>query len=158
LATPLPEALEMMRILEENPRLWTVFGARVQLLGRRIERKAYRQYRGRVVATIVSTMLRLAIYDTQCGAKMFRRNPSVRRLFEKPFLSRWIFDVEILARLLTLPEDIRPRPEQAIYELPLKAWIDVEGSKVKPGDFFKAMIELLRIRNRYLAGGRSQAR
>ncbi len=150
LATPLPEAVEMMSILASLPHLWMVFGARVQLLGRRIERQAHRHYLGRVFATVASNLLRLAIYDTQCGAKLFRRTPHNRALFAKPFLSRWIFDVEILARLLSLPASLRPRPEEVIYEYPLRAWIDVAGSKVKPTDFFKAMYELSVINRTYL--------
>lgn len=142
LATPLPAAIDMLHILEQQPNLWMIFGARVQLLGRRIARKPHRHYLGRVFATCVSVMLRLPIYDTQCGAKIFRRNAHLRSLFAEPFVSRWIFDVEIIARFLRLPSGSSPAPAEAIYEFPLDYWKDVDGSKVRPFDFFKALRDL----------------
>jgi dolichyl-phosphate beta-glucosyltransferase len=148
LATPLPTAIEMLQVLDTNSNLWMVFGARVQLLGRHIHRKPQRHYLGRVFATCVSMLLGLPIYDTQCGAKLFRRTPQLRTLFAEPFLSRWIFDVEIINRFMHLPESSRPKPEEAIYEFPLKYWKDVDGSKVKPFDFFKALADLYKIFSR----------
>jgi dolichyl-phosphate beta-glucosyltransferase len=145
LATPLPAAVDMLKVLEATPNLWMIFGARVQLLGRHIDRKPHRHYLGRVFATCVSVLLKLPIYDTQCGAKIFRRTPPLRRLFEEPFVSRWIFDVEIIARFMKLPAGSTPRPEDAIYEYDLMSWRDVDGSKVKPLDFFKALGDLYRI-------------
>ncbi len=145
LATPLESSIEMLKVLDENPTLWMVFGARVQLLGRHIDRKPQRHYLGRVFATCVSVLLGLAIYDTQCGAKLFRRTPLLRNLFAEPFVSRWIFDVEIIARFMRLPVDSRPLPEEAIYEYSLPYWKDVDGSKVKPHDFLKALADLYKI-------------
>ena len=142
LATPLPSAIEMLKVLEQEPALWMIFGSRVKLLGRQIDRKPHRHYLGRVFATCVSVLLGLPIYDTQCGAKLFRRTPHLRTLFAEPFVSRWIFDVEIIARFLRLPPGTAPHPEQAIYEYSLPYWKDIDGSKVKPFDFFKALFEL----------------
>jgi len=145
LATPLETIEEMLSILAERPQVWMVFGARVQLLGRHIERKTHRHYLGRVFATIVSIMLGLPIYDSQCGAKLFRRTPHTRSLFAKPFVSRWVFDVEILARFLRLPNTQRPAPNDGICEYPLPIWRDIDGSKVKPLDFFRALMDLFKI-------------
>lgn len=145
LATPLPYALDMLEVMDANPRLAMIFGARVQLLGRHIDRKPHRHYLGRVFATFVSVLLKLPIYDTQCGAKIFRRTPYLRTLFADPFVSRWIFDVEIIARFMRLPAEVAPPALDAIYEFPLLSWKDVDGSKVKPFDFFKALRDLYRI-------------
>ena len=95
LATPLGVVLDFRRLLAERPDLEMVFGARVLLLGRNIQRNALRHYLGRVGATAISSFLRLAVYDTQCGAKLFRATPEMRACFEEPFVSRWLFDVEI---------------------------------------------------------------
>lgn len=151
LATPLDAVPAFVQRLEDEPRLRLVMGSRVKLLGRRIERSPVRHYLGRVFATCVSIVLRLGVYDSQCGAKLFRADPPLmRHLFTEPFGSTWVFDVEILARLiefLRAGEDVTV--EQAVYELPLASWRDVAGSKVKPADFVRAAVDLAAIGRRY---------
>lgn len=148
LATPLTAIAPFMDLLTGNTELDMIFGARVKLLGRNVERKASRHYLGRAFATAASLVLRLPIYDTQCGAKLFRCTPEMRAVFEKPFLSRWIFDVEIIARYISLMKS----PDEAarrIYEFPLDSWADVKGSKLAPRDFARAAYDLFKIRQRY---------
>src|SRR5258706_1380447 len=90
LATPLSELPLFLAVLAARPAIEMVYGARVRLLGREISRRANRHYFGRVGATLISQTLGLAVYDTQCGAKLFRVNDTIREVFAKPFLSRWI--------------------------------------------------------------------
>ncbi len=112
-----------------------------------------RHYPGRVFATLVSIALRLPIYDTQCGAKLFRVSPEIRALFEAPFRSNWAFDVELIARFLRARRLAGgPPPEDAIYEKALHQWRDVAGSKVKPWDCILALFELWVIYWTYLRG------
>ncbi|HEY2094288.1 MAG TPA: glycosyltransferase [Thermoanaerobaculia bacterium] len=147
LATPLAELPLFLDIMRERPAIEMVYGARVRLLGRTISRQESRHYFGRVGATLISRTLGLAVYDTQCGAKLFRVNDTIRQLFATPFLSRWIFDVEILARFVKARG--RDAAARAIYELPLRAWKDVQGSKLRSTDFLRALRDLWRIRAAY---------
>jgi len=150
LATPIELVSNLLAVLNSRPAIEMVFGSRVQLLGRRVERRAVRHYLGRVFATVVSSVLRLAIYDTQCGAKLFRVTPQIQKIFDQPFLSRWVFDVEILARYLAAYGHDVKHLEQAIYEYPLEVWTDVAGSKVHAVDFFIAFWDVFRIYRKYL--------
>jgi len=149
MATPLAQIEDLAGVLAAKPEIVMVFGSRVKLLGRDIQRRAIRHYLGRVFATAVSMVLRLPVYDTQCGAKLFRVTSETRGLFAERFGSRWVFDVEILARFIQGRGYDIASVEQAIYEYPLPAWRDVAGSQVKPADFFRAFFEVLAIHRRY---------
>ena len=150
LATPLAAALQLRSLLEERPELDLVLGARVVMLGRRIERRALRHYLGRAAATAIALSLGLRVYDTQCGAKLFRVTPVLPGLFAEPFAARWIFDVELLARLL-VARGGRGAGADRICELPLESWRDVPGSKLRLGDYLRAAGDLWRIHRRYLS-------
>lgn len=149
LAAPLSELDAFVALMEAKPDLEIVFGSRVKLMGRTIERIAWRHYLGRVSATLVSATLALPIYDTQCGHKLFRTTDLLARVFAEPFSTNWLFDVEILARFLTMDPRGRAHVAKMIYELPLTQWVDVRGSKVKPADFARSLREVWQIKHRY---------
>jgi dolichyl-phosphate beta-glucosyltransferase len=159
LATPLEAIPEFVAHLDAHPDVLIAFGARVRLLGRQIERRLARHYLGRIFATVVSLLFGVPVYDTQCGAKLFRIVPGVVRLFEAPFRSRWIFDVEILARFLRDRHDLEMQAiDEVIHEIPLRRWKDIAGSKVKPRDFLEAFFELWTIRRGWLRAAPVPAR
>ncbi|MFV2069346.1 MAG: glycosyltransferase [Pirellulales bacterium] len=154
LATPLDEIPRFLDSLRNDPRRRMVLGARIRLLGRSIERRPLRQFLGRAFATVASAVLRLPIYDTQCGAKLFLVTDELRQAFAQPFRSNWIFDVEVVARLILLwPDGRQAAMEGAICELPLGRWRDVAGSKVRPTDFLRAVGELADIYWSYVRRG-----
>ena len=151
LATPLDAVHPFIDLLRVDPRLHIVLGSRVRLLGRRIERRAMRHYVGRVFATAASLTLRLPVYDTQCGAKLFRSTPALSAVLSAPFLSRWVFDVEMIARFGALDGPYSPDVAQReIHEHPLMRWHDVRGSKLRSSDFVRAALDLLRIHRHYI--------
>jgi len=157
LATPLDEIPRFVDTLETHRGRDVVFGSRVRLLGRAIDRRAVRHYLGRLFATVASFVLDLPVYDTQCGAKLFRASDEARGLFGERFTVNWTFDVELIARLqASRLRSGNPRDASAaIYELPLNVWHDVAGSKVKPQDFFKAFFEMLSVYRKYGRGSRA---
>ncbi len=157
LATPLDALPGFFETFGQNPAIEMVFGARVQLLGRHIERRAARHYAGRVFASVVSVLLRMKIYDTQCGAKLFRVTNDTRKIFADPFLSKWVFDVEILARYQALLSRTPEQLQHVIYEYPLEKWTDIDGSKVRARDFLIAFVDVFRIYRKYLARPITQA-
>lgn len=140
LATPLSEVARLRAVLEAEPSRWLAMGARVAALGARIERRALRHVAGRLVATAIARTLRMTTYDTQCGAKVFRVAGTPPGLFDAPFVTRWLFDVEVLLRL--------PAPASMVVEVPLLRWTDVPGSKVGPLAFPRAFFDLWRLRRR----------
>ena len=143
LATPLRAVDDFLAVLRTRPTVECVLGARVLLMGRDIRRRATRHYLGRVFATAVSHALDLPVYDTQCGAKVWRVTPGTASLFAAPFRSAWIFDVEMIARYLRLPvpPDEPPRRDR-LYELALAEWHDRPGSKLRWYDFARAVVDL----------------
>lgn len=150
LATPLAALHEFRSILRQRDGIRLVMGARVVLLGRRIERKPLRHYLGRAAATLTSFVLGIAVYDTQCGAKLFRAGELTRSLFAEAFVSRWVFDIEILARMIQQRGGDRVALESEIVEVPLTAWSDIRGSKLRTFDYGRALVDLWKIRRSYL--------
>lgn len=146
LATPLDMLPNFLVLFHQRPHLNIVMGARVKLLGRKIERKVSRHYLGRVFATAASILLDLSVYDTQCGAKMFRVNEHLIKMFAERFKTNWIFDVEFIARYMQLHRNLpRLERESTLCEIPLPEWRDVRGSKIKPYDFIRSFFDLFKI-------------
>ena len=116
-----------------------IFGSRIYKLGSKIKRSYLRHISGRVFATIVGFLLKIQCYDSQCGAKLFRKN-LINIAFNKPFISKWIFDIEIILRL----------KNQVIIEYPLMFWHDCKGSKIRIiPDIIEIILDLFKIRKCY---------
>jgi dolichyl-phosphate beta-glucosyltransferase len=156
LSTPLEEIPRFVVALDERPELLGVMGCRIRRLGAAVERQTARHYLGRVFATIVSMMLGIGVYDSQCGAKLFRTGREVSEIFAAPFLSKWVFDVELIARLISGRSDGGDAEAATpLLELPLPEWHDVEGSKLRPHHMLLALVDLLNIYRVYRLNGYS---
>jgi glycosyltransferase involved in cell wall biosynthesis len=146
LATPLDAIADLAATLDKNPALDLVMGSRIKHLGADIQRSVFRHYTGRVIATFISNVLKLPVYDTQCGAKLFR-NRVVSALFEEEFISPWLFDVELIARLIR--QYGRAAVLERVVEYPLRQWIEMSDSRISSGYVFKMWYELYRIHQTY---------
>lgn len=144
-ATP-PREIERIYELYREKSYQLVLGCRLQRLGARITRKSLRHYVGRIAATLISLTLRLPTYDTQCGAKLIRSG-LVSTAFGDPFGSRWLFDVELLARCRNAMG--RQTFRLAAIEEPLLEWADVAGSRLNARDFLRIPKELWALHRTY---------
>jgi glycosyltransferase involved in cell wall biosynthesis len=142
LATPPSEVLRLLALFQGRPQFDVLLASRVKLLGRTIDRNAGRHYLGRVFATAASLVLRMPVYDTQCGAKLLRRSPALTHALAEPFRGRWTFDVELLGRLVTGAPGIAPVPLARIHEEPLLLWRDVGESKLNTTQVLQAGLDL----------------
>ena len=140
LATPFSELEKLIQFSIQNPNYLLVMGARIKLIGNQVKRSLKRHYSGRIFATIVSQfVLKVAVYDTQCGAKVIDFE-TAKHIFSKPFLSKWLFVVELLKRLQKIHN-----LKEVVKEIPLEKWEEIGNSKIKVIDFFKIPFELLKI-------------
>lgn len=151
-ATPVAELSRLVQICCDG-KLEVVVGSRVGLLGHEIDRSLARHYTGRVFGTISSLVLGFQIYDTQCGAKVFKVGPALRAAVATPFASRWAFDVELLGRLAH-----HHRGLSGFLEVPLVRWHDVAGSKLSLAASLRSTADLLRIRRALRGYGGSPER
>ncbi len=140
LATSLEECLAMTQYLDHK--ITFVFASRIKRIGAVIERSYYRFFIGRVIATGISYILNLGVYDTQCGCKVFSKELA-DEVFKQPFISKWLFDVEIFDRIIKFYG--RDKVLEKMIEIPLVKWIDAGDSKVKASYFFKLWIDLYKI-------------
>lgn len=142
LSTPLFEITTLKNAIFKNPDYKIAFGSRVKTLGTKIIRNPFRHYLGRIFATFASIILHLAIYDTQCGAKLIK-SEIIPDIFSTPFKSKWFFDLEIFHRIMKLIN--YERAEKYMIEIPLYQWIDKGKSKISLTYWLKVPYELLKL-------------
>lgn len=154
LATPLSTVLDFLNVMERHAAVDVVWGTRLPLLGHHIDRDFVRRQIGRVNSALSAVAAGVPIHDALCGAKMFRSSPRLSAVLSEGFHSRWVFDVELLARLSSLIGQEQTTSLQAcMYEFPLEQWDEIKGSKLRPTDFARAFIDVAAIFWRYRLRG-----
>lgn len=138
LATPLAEVRRFVQAFEWNESAELVIGSRWPHLGARIDRTVFRSCTGAFMKFLIRWVLTVPVYDTQCGAKVMTRALAAR-LFARPFVSRWLFDVELFRRMG------RRAVLRSVRELPLDDWRDVGGSKMTFRAAVFSVFDLFRI-------------
>ncbi len=147
LATPLDQIDPFLEILKADPSISMVFGVRNDGQGTIVERAFFRHAVGNCFAWFSSRFFTLPVYDTQCGAKLFRYTPHLRHAFEKTFLTKWLFDIEIFARLSKEQGAAATLPQVRSVIIPV--WKDIGGSKVRFSDYLLSFSQFLKIYRSY---------
>ncbi len=140
LATSLEECYSYLQYLQDGKTF--IFASRILKIGSIVDRKFSRFLSGRVIASFISNILDIKVYDTQCGCKLFTKEIATLA-FREPFISKWLFDVEIFSRIIT--HYGKPEALELMDEIPVKRWIDKGDSKVKLSYFFRLWVDLYRI-------------
>ena len=130
----------------DNSDFKIVSGSRMSRMGANITKESARKIISMSINLIIRTILRMPFNDTQCGAKIMDRSV-VPLLFEKPFITKWLFDVEIFMRMRK--HYGKDKAEAFICEQPLKRWIHADGSKLSMKDSVKIVGQLAKIAYTY---------
>jgi hypothetical protein len=140
-------ANEVARLISQLPNPCPMpsafFASRIKMLGRKVERLLKRHLVGRVYATLVSELLDIPVYDSQCGLKLVPRM-AYERVADRLEITGFAFDVELMVALL----DNGCR----IEEVPID-WSEVPGGKVKLfSDSWRMARDVWRVRRKRTAG------
>jgi glycosyltransferase involved in cell wall biosynthesis len=141
LSTDFRDFKDLVKTLHRDDKLM-VFGSRNMGTSSGIERDFMRNLFSKFIKHFIGMILGLPIRDTQCGAKVFKRE-IVPFVYGKSFLSRWLFDVEIFLRLKKYlgKENVM----KSILEQPLMRWVHVDDSKLGMKDALKIPFNLTQI-------------
>ena len=143
LSAPIEEADKLLAALDAT-------GADAAIGSRALDRKLIgvhqpwrREFAGRCFNLLVRIFTGLALHDTQCGLKLFRRG-STRRAFELQRVERFGFDPEVLFLI--------ERFGGKIVEVPVR-WNDNPATKVHfLRDSTRMFLDLIALRWRALTG------
>lgn len=131
-----------------------VNGSRISRMGATIAKESARQIISMTINFIIVSILGMPFKDTQCGAKIMRKE-LIPIAFDKPFLTKWLFDVEIFMRMKK--HFGKNKAQQIICEQPLKRWVHEDGSKLSMKDSLKIGFQLMSIYWSYNFGGSQKA-
>ncbi|MFE3251124.1 dolichyl-phosphate beta-glucosyltransferase [Streptomyces sp. NPDC059209] len=103
-----------------------------------VRQRPLREWLGRLGNRLIRLVAVRGIRDTQCGFKLFDGDKA-RAAFAASRLDGWGIDVEILRHFR--------RAGWPVAEVPVR-WSHQTGSKVRPADYGRVLLELLRLRTR----------
>ncbi len=119
-----------------------VSGSRMSRMGADITKESARKLISMSINLIIRTILKMPFNDTQCGAKVMDKS-LIPLLFNKPFITKWLFDVEMFMRMRKYYG--KTKAKELICEQPLKRWIHADGSKLSMKDSVKIVGQLAKI-------------
>lgn len=101
-----------------------------------VHQPTYKKIFGNLGNILIRAFAVPGIRDTQCGFKCFAKD-FVEGIFPLLEIDRWAFDVEILA--------LAKKRGYKIQVIPV-VWKNRKESKVKIGDYFKTLLDLVKIK------------
>jgi len=104
----------------DSQALPALFASRVKMLGRSVDRQFKRHLLGRVFATLVSELLDIPVYDSQCGLKLVPRE-AFQSVHPQLKVNGFAFDVDLLVALID--------QGTPVIEVPID-WHEEPGGKV----------------------------
>lgn len=119
-----------------------VSGSRISRMGADITKESARKIISMTINMIIQKILGMPFKDTQCGAKIMDKEIA-STMFNKKFITKWLFDVEIFMRMRT--HFGKNEAKRMICEQPLKRWIHADGSKLSMKDSVKIVGQLAQI-------------
>lgn len=122
-----------------NSKYKIVSGSRISRMGANIAKESSREIISKTINLIIRKILGMKFQDTQCGAKVFTKEV-IPLLFEKPFLTRWLFDVELFLRMRKYYG--KDKVQSLLCEQPLNRWVHEDGSKLSMKDSIKIVGQL----------------
>ncbi|MFV0604791.1 MAG: glycosyltransferase [Niabella sp.] len=146
IATHPEEWLQMAKYKEKFPQFFAIVGSRIQRLGANISRTDNRSFFSSIIKKIIRSILKTRFQDTQCGAKIFHRS-LIPFLFNKPFMSPWLFDVEIFLRLQK--KFGQSTLHKGVLEFPLMQWTEIGDSRLKMKHMIKIPMQLFNMHFKY---------
>lgn len=129
-----------------NSTFQIVSGSRMTRMGADIAKESARAIISKTVNFIIRQTLGMNFKDTQCGAKIMTKE-IVEKTFQKKFLTKWLFDVEIFMRMKKVYGT--QVAQTLICEKPLNRWVHMDGSKLSFKDSFKIMGQIGQIAVHY---------
>ena len=138
LSTDLADFDDLVKTIETSE-FKIVSGSRIARMGANITKESARKIISLTINFIIRKILSMDFKDTQCGAKIFRKDV-IDIAFSKKFVTQWIFDVEIFKRM-TIHFGLQ-KAKAMLCEQPLKRWIHADGSKLSMKDSVKIVGQL----------------
>jgi len=123
-----------------------VSGSRINRMGANIAKESARKIISQGINLFIRKTLGMDFKDTQCGAKIMTKE-IVEKTFQKKFLTKWLFDVEIFMRMKKVYGN--EKAKEFICEKPLNRWVHMDGSKLSFKDSFKIVGQIGQIALHY---------
>lgn len=123
-----------------------VSGSRISRMGADIAKDSARAIISKTINYFIRKTLGMEFMDTQCGAKIMSKDV-VENTFQNKFLTKWLFDVEILMRMKKIYG--KDQVQQYLCEQPLNRWEHVDGSKISFRDSMSIVAQIGQIAIHY---------